>query len=50
LLKILEEKDTPELIGVKAEAITVLGKIAESFSANIEVQTMLVTPLSGRVY
>lgn len=30
----MDEKDTPEIIGIKAEAITVLGKIAESFSAN----------------
>ena len=30
----MEEKDTPEIIGVKAEAITCLGKISDAFSNN----------------
>jgi hypothetical protein len=28
---VLNERDTPEILGIKAEAITCLGKIAEAF-------------------
>jgi len=28
---VLDERDTPEILGIKAEAITCLGKIAEAF-------------------
>lgn len=37
-------------MGVKAEAINVFGKIADAFSSNQEVQSVLISPLSSRVY
>lgn len=36
-MKILNEKDVAEILGIKAETISVLGKIAEAFSDNAEV-------------
>jgi hypothetical protein len=38
LLQVLGERDSPEIMGIKAEAITCLGKIAEAFPTNQEVQ------------
>lgn len=46
----MEEKDQPEIMGIKAEAITCLGKIAEAFPDNQEVQQQLITPLASKVY
>jgi len=34
LLKVLAEKDSPEILGIKAEAIQVLGTISETFKEN----------------
>lgn len=50
MLKVLAEKDTPEILGIKAEAIQVLGTISETFKDNLEVQEKLITPLAPQIY
>lgn len=37
LLKVIAEKDTPEITSIKAEAIQVIGKMSEAFKENQEV-------------
>ncbi|CAD8054568.1 unnamed protein product [Paramecium sonneborni] len=50
LLQVLKEKDTPEIMSIKSEAIQVFGTIAESFKSNVEVQTQLITPLAPQIF
>ncbi|CAK60429.1 unnamed protein product (macronuclear) [Paramecium tetraurelia] len=50
LLQVLKEKDTPEIMSIKSEAIQVFGTIAESFKSNLEVQNQLITPLAPQIF
>jgi hypothetical protein len=37
-MQVLAERDCPEILSIKAEAISCLGKVAEAFPLNAEVQ------------
>ncbi|KAM3142401.1 hypothetical protein pb186bvf_005558 [Paramecium bursaria] len=50
LLKVLAERDTPEILAIKAEAIQVLGIICDTYKDLEEVQTQLVNPLAPQIY